>query len=64
MTAGHMHVFGRGANGRCRDCGAESKAGERRRLKRERRKPEPARPFDLYAALQGMGGFDHEGNAE
>jgi len=64
MAIDHVHVFGRGANARCRECGVESNNGKLRRLKREQRQPEPTRPFDLYTALRGMGGFDHEGNME
>lgn len=59
----HVHLFGRGANGRCRECGTESKAGERRRLKREKRTAPPKERLDLHAALLAKGGFDHDGNA-
>lgn len=64
----HAHVFGRGANGRCRECGAESKAGMKRRLMRERRinmfEPSEPKPFNLYAALKAKGGVDHKGNMQ
>lgn len=60
----HVHVFGRGANGRCRECGAESKAGERRRLNREKRTAPAKAKWDLHAALSTKSGFDYEGNAE
>lgn len=62
------HVFGRGANGKCRKCGAESGNGRRRRLARERKAAEPkppAKPFSLYDALLAKDGrmdvvFKHE----
>jgi len=64
----HVHVFGRGANGKCRECGAESKAGIKRRLAREARafhpQPREANLFSLYNALAAKSGFDYEGNAE
>jgi hypothetical protein len=51
----HAHTFGRGANGRCRECGEESNAGRKRREARENKPAEPAKPFDLYAALKAKG---------
>jgi len=67
MNEGHTHEFGRGANGRCRTCGAESNAGKKRREAREERKTrgQSSSPkFDLHAALSAKSGFDHEGNME
>jgi len=57
----HEHIYGRGANGRCRVCGAESRNGRDRRLRRERKAAEPkppAKPFSLYDALCTKDGKD------
>ena len=56
----HEHIYGRGANGRCRVCGAESNAGKKRRLARERREAQSqvrlSKPFSLYDALLAKDG--------
>lgn len=62
-TNDHAHVFGRGANGRCRECGAESKASMKRRLRRRNQASRIAL-LDLHSALMAKTGIDYEGNAQ
>ncbi|NWL13266.1 hypothetical protein DM793_18540 [Paenarthrobacter nitroguajacolicus] len=62
-TKDHVHVFGRGSNGYCRECGAESKASMKRRLRRQNRASR-TEFLDLHTALMAKTGIDHEGNAQ